>query len=374
MTLLFDFKFSCEQIYHKCPDNMLPFSFSWLVSLRHASFGSTCSSLRVRLNVSGVCKSGTTTLFSAFAGPHPQLLFKRKEMHWWDTATFDPTKTMRRLTSDYASASKKIVQSVRTNKRIQDQPIIVEGTPRTLWDGDSWSLDPLNAGLQLPAVLTPHKLRHVTPDVKFIVILRDPVRRLLSDYKFFYRTGKKSSEDFHNKVVRAIAWWHSCVASYPEKRCVYGIAPPGLPALDTDECFKKYRNNTDKCRMLNEWRNNAATRLRIGLYDLFLQDWFSVFPRSQFLFLKHKELFENGTHLIQSHIYPFLGIPKLNEDRVERMKYILSRKKATGKGNTRIMPKTSKILQEFHAPFNARLAKTLGDEKWLFKAAASVYH
>ena len=328
------------------------------------------SSTHTCLIVLGVCKSGTTTLFDAFVRPHPQFLFARKEMHWWDNKYSDPRKTIRRLTSAYAHASRMIVQEAVNSSRMRDQLVIVEGTPRTLWDGDRWGFDPLNAGLELPAVLMPHKLRHVTPDVKFIVILRDPVRRLLSDYKYFYR-GRKSSQDFHNKVVRAISWWRSCVARYPEKRCVYGLAPPGLPALDLDKCIAPQKNWTSRCIRSNEWKKNTAARLRIGLYDLFIQDWFSVFPRSQFLFLKHKELFEIGTHLIQSQIYPFLDIPKLNSDRVEKMKHILSRKKASGKGTTRMMSKTSKILQEFYAPFNKRLAETLRDEKWLFKPATT---
>ena len=321
--------------------------------------------MSARVVVTGVSKSGTTTLFGAFVQPHPQLLFARKEMHWWDNKAFDHRRTIDQLTSAYAHASRMIVREALNSSRMRDQLVIVEGTPRTLWDGDSWSFDPLNSGLQLPAVLTPHKLRHVTPDVKIIVIMRDPVRRLLSDYKYFYR-GRKSSRDFHNKVVSAISWWRACVARYPEKRCVYGLAPPGLPALDLYKCRSQQRNMTGRCIRLREWKKNTAARLRIGLYDLFIQDWFAVFPRSQFLFLKHKELFENGTNIIQSHIYPFLGIPKLNKNRVEEMKHILSRKNAAGKGTTRIMSKTSKILQEFYAPFNKRLAETLDDEKWLF--------
>ena len=113
--------------------------------------------------------------------PHPQLIYHRKEMHWWTTAKFSYKNTMGQLTSDYANASQKIVQSAITRERMRDQFVIVEGTPHTLWDGDRWRLDPLNAGLEVPAVLMPHKLRRVTPDVKFIVIMRNPTSRLLSD-------------------------------------------------------------------------------------------------------------------------------------------------------------------------------------------------
>ena len=101
--------------------------------------------------------------------------------------------------SDLPRIANKIVASATSATERREQLLIVEGTPRTLWDGERWKLDPLNAGLDTPAVLIPHKLHHVTPDVKLIVILRDPADRLLSDYKFFYK-GKHSTEDFNEKV------------------------------------------------------------------------------------------------------------------------------------------------------------------------------
>ena len=45
------------------------------------------------------------------------------------------------------------------------------------WDFRAWPLIPQNKGLSEPVVLTPHLMRHLYPDPKFIVILRNPVDR-----------------------------------------------------------------------------------------------------------------------------------------------------------------------------------------------------
>ena len=52
-----------------------------------------------------------------------------------------------------------------------------DGTPIDFWDFRAWPLIPQNKGLSEPAVLTPHLMRHLYPDPKFIVIMRNPVDR-----------------------------------------------------------------------------------------------------------------------------------------------------------------------------------------------------
>ena len=83
---------------------------------------------------------------------------------------------------------------------IESQPIIADGTPRLIWDGDHWQYDVINQASHRPDVLIPHKIHHMTPDAKFIVIMREPASRLVSDYKFFSRTRKVDPRDFHDKV------------------------------------------------------------------------------------------------------------------------------------------------------------------------------
>jgi hypothetical protein len=45
------------------------------------------------------------------------------------------------------------------------------------WDMTGWQHIPQNKGLKEPEYLTPHVIKHVNPNVKLIVILRDPVER-----------------------------------------------------------------------------------------------------------------------------------------------------------------------------------------------------
>ena len=68
-------------------------------------------------------------------------------------------------------------------------------------------------GLIEPAILTPEKIAHVLPNPKIIMILREPVARLWSDYRFFakYRKHNVTADDFHNVVTNAINWWKKCV-------------------------------------------------------------------------------------------------------------------------------------------------------------------
>ena len=84
---------------------------------------------------------------------------------------------------------------------IESQPIIADGTPRVIWDGDHWQYDVINQASHRPDVLIPHKIHHMTPDAKFIVIMREPTSRLVSDYKFFTRVKRKvDPHGFHDKV------------------------------------------------------------------------------------------------------------------------------------------------------------------------------
>ena len=68
-------------------------------------------------------------------------------------------------------------------------------------------------GYKEPKVLTPDKIAHVTQNAKIIFIMREPVSRLWSDYKFWLKNQKRkaSPDEFHRLVTAAIKWWKKCV-------------------------------------------------------------------------------------------------------------------------------------------------------------------
>lgn len=53
-----------------------------------------------------------------------------------------------------------------------------EGSPTVFWDFTGWNLIPQNSKRSPEhALLTPHSLQHLTPNVKLLLLLRNPVDR-----------------------------------------------------------------------------------------------------------------------------------------------------------------------------------------------------
>ena len=60
-------------------------------------------------------------------------------------------------------------------------PYLGHGDPMDFWDHSLWWLIPQNDhNASEPTVLTPHLIQHVLPDIKLILMLRDPVERYSS--------------------------------------------------------------------------------------------------------------------------------------------------------------------------------------------------
>jgi hypothetical protein len=46
-----------------------------------------------------------------------------------------------------------------------------------MWDFRRWTQIPQNWNKTEPVVLTPHLIKHLRPEMKFIIILRNPIER-----------------------------------------------------------------------------------------------------------------------------------------------------------------------------------------------------
>ncbi|XP_052829247.1 carbohydrate sulfotransferase 15 isoform X2 [Octopus bimaculoides] len=135
----------------------------------------------------GVDKCGTTDLFSRLR-QHPELLrtnaLNGKETHWWSWRRFG------------------------------------DGSPTVFWDFTGWPLIAQNKGLEQPTVLTPHCISHLTPNVKFILLLRNPVERLYSDYLFVKRKNL-SVEDFDKGVKYSWNELQKCTEKLDIRLCLF---------------------------------------------------------------------------------------------------------------------------------------------------------
>ncbi|EPQ16814.1 Inactive carboxypeptidase-like protein X2 [Myotis brandtii] len=89
-----------------------------------------------------------------------------------------------------------------------------------MWDNNAWTFFYDNSTDGEPPFLTQDFIHAFQPDARLIVMLRDPVERLYSDYLYF-ASSNKSSEDFHEKVTEALQLFESCLLDYSLRACVY---------------------------------------------------------------------------------------------------------------------------------------------------------
>ena len=253
--------------------------------------------------------------------------------------------------------------------------VYVDATPRTIWHGDTWDEDFFNIPLNAPDILLPHKLYHVQPNAKFIVLLRNPTDRLVSDFKFYYR-GSKSGETFHSKVVDAVSWWDKCISirTRSTRACAYGKAPLGLPELGFEICMKNktmtrdMRNYPyefgDVCQSRYSWTQNAADRLRVSLYYHYIKDWLDTYPRENFLFIKFEDYIQQPAEYIDRHVLPFLGLPAYSSG----LKLLVSNSSKTNKSRSKMvmLPETKIILDNFYNKSRLALSELLNDKRFLW--------
>ena len=129
--------------------------------------------------------------------------------------------------------------------------------------------------------------------VKFIVILREPVARELSLYNHLVydclRLPAAERNSWHNQVLVAEHTANesdgidsSAILAFDD--FVYHVSLPGLSVND-----------------------GPGRSSRLGLYALYLRQWFRVFNRNQILVLSYDEL-QNDAQRLQQRIRDFLGV------------------------------------------------------------------
>ena len=170
----------------------------------------------------------------------------------------------------------------------------------------------------------PKRILQTIPNVKLIILLRNPVDRAYSHYQMQCRIGRETFS-----FEEAIAKEEERISGEMEKMIVnekYHSKPFGWYAY-----------------------------LSKGKYADQLEDWFSKFPREQFLILNSEDFFANPSETIEC-VCKFLKLPSFH----------LSEYKQFKAGNYQdINASTRKHLQEYFRSHNERLAALLNmDLNW----------
>ncbi len=169
------------------------------------------------------------------------------------------------------------------------------------------------------APLVPKMVHKVIPNVKMIVLLRNPVDRAYSSYRMRVRQGyeKLSFED----------------------------------AIKNEDA----RLEGEKEKILNDpnyygYNYSIYSYLTRGIYVDQLKVWMDIFPKEQFLVLKTEDLYSQPQKIL-NHIFDFLSLPSYSVPDLKR--------KNVAKYSD-MSPKMRKTLIEFFKPHNERLYQFLG--------------
>jgi hypothetical protein len=172
---------------------------------------------------------------------------------------------------------------------------------------------------------TPDRIRETIPDVKLVVLLRNPVARAYSHYNHMRRLGAEALNTFE-----------AVLAAEPKR-------------LD-GEREKVY---SDPYHQAFAWYTRSYVTQ--GFYADYLPQWLDAFPREQLLIVQSERFFREPTETLRS-VTQFLDLPDWRPAEVHAHKAF---------SYPRMNPDTEARLQQIFAPHNEQLFDLLGiDYGW----------
>lgn len=300
----------------------------------------------------GQPKCGTTDLYDRLR-LHPNVQFSViKEPHWWTRKRFGIVRLKEPFhkpfpLEDYLDLFDWAAQKIQDyhsedpggNAGRRDPILIGEASASTMWDNSAWSYFYDNVTNTEPPVLIQDFIHAFQPRAKFLVMLRDPVERLYSDYLYF-AIANKSAEDFNDKVNESLQMFDSCLQGSSLRACAY--------------------NTT--------FSNILPVRLHVGLYAVYLWDWLSVFNLDRFLILRLEDHAANTTQSMRL-VYQFLGLGPLNNEQEAS----ISQKQASNSRRPEdcslgpMLPITRQLLMDYYRPYNQKLSQLLSNNAFLWE-------
>jgi len=242
----------------------------------------------------GAARSGTTSLYE-YLSQHPSIISGvGKEVYFFDKKfskgvnwykSFFPTKS-----------SKSKLENKQKRKCLTG-----EATPRYL---------------HYPHA--PKRVFELIPNVKLIVLLRNPIDRSYSHYQMEANTGNEELS-FEESIEQE------------EKRIT-----DDMKKMENDENFYS----------VYFYRKSYLTR---GIYESQLKRWFKYFPREQFLILKSEDLYSNPSE-IYDQVLDFLNLSKHDLDSFEAHRM---------RKYSPISKETREKLTDYFRPYNERLYQLL---------------
>lgn len=297
-------------------------------------------------HILGTSKAGTTDLYRRISlHPHivPNSRTYGKETLYWSWGKYgyryrgiqSETQPLAQYIASFTPLTRRLMAPRPHNRA---HLVTLDASPPDMWDFRGWPLLPQNRGLREPVVLSPHLMKHVYRNPKFIVLLRDPVERMYTAY-FFHQMGI-NPQTFHYDVKEGIAQFNRCLASAPNRK---------------------------ECYFNSSVIDPITVELSFACPAVHIREWFAVFPRKHFLFMRTESYAQNlGRHLLK--VFKFLDLPLPTESLLQKMVYMPvsyhTRKKDKAGP---MLPETRALLQDYVQACNRDLADLLGDDAFSWK-------
>ncbi|XP_025084072.1 carbohydrate sulfotransferase 15-like isoform X1 [Pomacea canaliculata] len=297
--------------------------------------------------VIGSTKSGAPDLYKRLLA-HPEVASTRKEVHW-----FNRLRTLGAGLRWYANVFNPVAKSIHEDIKSTgtSRKVIGEKTLDYFSDVRIWRHLTGNQGCAEPRVTIANHLRHLNPNAKIIIMIREPVDRIFSTYTLAAASTERlkdpSTQKLHEFIIRAVPAYKECFKNFPVRACIYNRTLADMYPVGT-------------------LADMYPIDLSGGAYAVFVEDWLRVFPPDQVYVIR----FENYVNEISrslKEVFNFLGLSAMSDAEFEA---VSSMSKPSPNVYYKIGPmqnRTVKLLHDFYLPFTNRLSKLLKDDRNLKK-------
>ena len=293
----------------------------------------------------GAQKSGTTSIYE-YLNQHPLVVrAKRRETHCLDWRWNDSLET--------TAEQRDHCLSFFNAKELKFHPSCMTGDSTPSYLLDSYRCIP--------------RLKKIfTHGIKFIVIMRDPVKRAKSHYEMV-TSNDGTPEQIQNRGTEWLNLSFREVVELDFKNMkAAGLIPYwdiDSQTMDLDKFHDFVGSRQEDLAFQNYLRdyvvmNSGSHSLIVrGLYELQLRQWYKSFSNDSFLLLKLEDMKDNGVQSTMKKVYQHLHLPeiKVEDDSA----------KNTRSYSSEIDADLKQMLQRFYTPHNERMHLLSKSKEWL---------
>ncbi len=278
------------------------------------------------------------------------------------------------------AADKKITPEERK------EVMLIDGTPSTVIEWPNFrESDPELANY----CLLPSTLPQLFPDSKYVVVMRDPLDMLYSNYWWSFHTAdwhispyyakdyfyfREGPQVFHDNSVFKIDAFLECLRGESQAPCPFAEARPE----EYTSCIVSRTHLLTECvHEITNKRTRKESAIHRAIYYVHVRKWLSILPRDRILFVTLDKL-KNEPAKVASNVLNFFEIDhELNQslltDSAVRNVTADCSTNSVGRINYKdypetknMLPETEVLLKKFFAPFNKLLADLLDSDEFLW--------